>query len=258
MAQRTDAQLITEATVIRNETGVEANTAVRVGDMLLDLIGSKAHTSSINTQNLQSVTTLGNETSRSIWMTKTGSADGYWLGQKYTDPTVPNTLITTTPSSNYNDFTIASGEYTHNGNIENHLYLESLPGETLFSVNHNPNPTSGESSMLVQNINGEDIGIKYSNQTHESSIRLIDSNGAENLIETSGSAYSPTIKVSSIKTDDLIAASDGTGTAAVIRFGGLNTSGRFNPTAWTNLSFMAIELNGVNWYIPLFPAGHIE
>jgi hypothetical protein len=41
MAQKTNSELTTEAQVIRNETTPLANTAIRVGDMLIDLIDSK-------------------------------------------------------------------------------------------------------------------------------------------------------------------------------------------------------------------------
>lgn len=41
MAQKTDAQLTTEANVIKNETTAGANTATRVGEMLNDIIDSK-------------------------------------------------------------------------------------------------------------------------------------------------------------------------------------------------------------------------
>jgi hypothetical protein len=43
MANKTDQELILEASVIRNETQNKANTAIRVGNMFLDLIGSKAN-----------------------------------------------------------------------------------------------------------------------------------------------------------------------------------------------------------------------
>lgn len=41
MAQKTNAELTTEANVIKNETADNANTAVRIGDMYLDIIDSK-------------------------------------------------------------------------------------------------------------------------------------------------------------------------------------------------------------------------
>lgn len=41
MAQKTDAQLLAEAQIIRNETVKGANTAQRVGDMLVDIVYSK-------------------------------------------------------------------------------------------------------------------------------------------------------------------------------------------------------------------------
>jgi hypothetical protein len=44
MAQKTDAELTLEAQQIRNETNIGANTAVRVGEMMLDLIDSKTNT----------------------------------------------------------------------------------------------------------------------------------------------------------------------------------------------------------------------
>lgn len=43
MAQKTTAQLTLEAQQIRNETEIGANTAVRIGDMLLDIVDSKAN-----------------------------------------------------------------------------------------------------------------------------------------------------------------------------------------------------------------------
>lgn len=49
MAVKTDAQLTTAANVIKNETNTDANTAERVGDMLLDIIDSKINTATINT-----------------------------------------------------------------------------------------------------------------------------------------------------------------------------------------------------------------
>ena len=44
MAQKTTAELTQEAQQIRNETKIGANTAVRVGDMLIDIIDSKVNT----------------------------------------------------------------------------------------------------------------------------------------------------------------------------------------------------------------------
>jgi len=43
MSNKTDQELTLEASVIRNETQNKANTAIRVGNMFLDLIGSKAN-----------------------------------------------------------------------------------------------------------------------------------------------------------------------------------------------------------------------
>jgi hypothetical protein len=43
MATRTDAQLTTDANVIKNETAPGANTATRIGNMLIDLVDSKAN-----------------------------------------------------------------------------------------------------------------------------------------------------------------------------------------------------------------------
>lgn len=57
MAQRTDGQLTTEANIIRDETAVGANTALRVGTMLDNLIDSK-----INIDKVSDSTSLGNST----------------------------------------------------------------------------------------------------------------------------------------------------------------------------------------------------
>jgi hypothetical protein len=57
MAQRTDGQLTTEANIIRDETAVGANTALRVGTMLDNLIDSK-----INIDRVSDSTSLGNST----------------------------------------------------------------------------------------------------------------------------------------------------------------------------------------------------
>jgi hypothetical protein len=57
MAQRTDADLLIEANVIRDETAVGANTALRVGVMLDNLIDSK-----VNNDNVSNNTGLGGST----------------------------------------------------------------------------------------------------------------------------------------------------------------------------------------------------
>lgn len=57
MAQRTDADLLIEANVIRDETAVGANTALRVGLMLDNLIDSK-----VNNDNVSNSTGLGGST----------------------------------------------------------------------------------------------------------------------------------------------------------------------------------------------------
>lgn len=57
MAQRTDADLLIEANVIRDETAVGANTALRVGLMLDNLIDSK-----VNNDNVSNNTGLGGST----------------------------------------------------------------------------------------------------------------------------------------------------------------------------------------------------
>jgi hypothetical protein len=57
MAQKTDLELIAEANVIRDETAIGANTALRVGTMLDNLIGSK-----INNDMVSDSTSLGNST----------------------------------------------------------------------------------------------------------------------------------------------------------------------------------------------------
>lgn len=49
MATRTDAQLTTDANVIKNETAPGANTATRVGNMLVDAIDSKLNIDKIAT-----------------------------------------------------------------------------------------------------------------------------------------------------------------------------------------------------------------
>ena len=57
MAQKTDSQLTTEATVIQNETIIGANTALRVGSMLNDLVSNK-----INNDKISDNTALGSST----------------------------------------------------------------------------------------------------------------------------------------------------------------------------------------------------
>jgi len=74
MARKTDAELLTEAGVIKHETAAAANTAVRVGEMLEDIIDSKganyAVYSALLTQNDNSnVITLGTPTSLIIGVT---------------------------------------------------------------------------------------------------------------------------------------------------------------------------------------------
>jgi len=54
MATRTDAQLTTDANVIKNETAPGANTATRVGNMLVDAIDSK-----LNIDKIASPTVVG-------------------------------------------------------------------------------------------------------------------------------------------------------------------------------------------------------
>jgi hypothetical protein len=41
MSQKTDSQLRADATIIKNETAEGANTATRVGQMLIDIVDSK-------------------------------------------------------------------------------------------------------------------------------------------------------------------------------------------------------------------------
>lgn len=50
MSQKTDAELLTEAGVIKNETTEGANTATRVGDMLDNIIGSKLNNDDVATK----------------------------------------------------------------------------------------------------------------------------------------------------------------------------------------------------------------
>ena len=57
MAQKTDGQLTTEANIIRDETAIGANTALRVGTMLDNLIDSK-----VNVDKVSDDTALGNST----------------------------------------------------------------------------------------------------------------------------------------------------------------------------------------------------
>ena len=57
MAQKTDGQLTTEANIIRDETAVGANTALRIGTMLDNLIDSK-----VNVDKVSDDTALGNST----------------------------------------------------------------------------------------------------------------------------------------------------------------------------------------------------
>tara|TARA_R110000868_G_scaffold154729_1_gene380866 strand:- start:18199 stop:19827 length:1629 start_codon:yes stop_codon:yes gene_type:complete len=57
MAQKTDLELIAEANVIRDETAIGANTALRIGTMLDNLVDSK-----INNDRVSDSTSLGNST----------------------------------------------------------------------------------------------------------------------------------------------------------------------------------------------------
>lgn len=60
MAQKTDEQLIIEANIIKDETIQGANTANRVGNMLLDIVDSKINNESGSTQTLDQVLAEGN------------------------------------------------------------------------------------------------------------------------------------------------------------------------------------------------------
>ena len=57
MAQKTDLELITESNIIRDETAIGANTALRVGTMFDNLVDSK-----INNDRVSDSTSLGNST----------------------------------------------------------------------------------------------------------------------------------------------------------------------------------------------------
>jgi hypothetical protein len=61
MATRTDAQLTTDANVIKNETAPGANTATRVGNMLVDAIDSKVNIDKIASPTVVGTTKLYND-----------------------------------------------------------------------------------------------------------------------------------------------------------------------------------------------------
>jgi hypothetical protein len=61
MATRTDAQLTTDANVIKNETAPGANTATRVGNMLVDAIDSKVNINKIASPTVVGTTKLYND-----------------------------------------------------------------------------------------------------------------------------------------------------------------------------------------------------
>jgi hypothetical protein len=64
--QKTDVELLAEANIIKNETNAGANTATRVGVMLVDMIDSKANNANAGAQNLDGVLLAGNISSQNI------------------------------------------------------------------------------------------------------------------------------------------------------------------------------------------------
>ena len=65
--QKTDAELLAEANIIKNETNAGANTATRVGVMLVDMVESKVNnTNASGAQNLDGVLLAGNISSQNI------------------------------------------------------------------------------------------------------------------------------------------------------------------------------------------------
>lgn len=72
MAQKTDEELLIEASVIKNETAAGANTANRVGTMLEDIIDSK-----VNTQNVNSNTFIVDLSEGDYTMTSEGIYEFY-------------------------------------------------------------------------------------------------------------------------------------------------------------------------------------
>jgi hypothetical protein len=65
--QKTDAELLAEANIIKNETNAGANTATRVGVMLVDMVESKVNNNNASgAQNLDGVLLAGNISSQNI------------------------------------------------------------------------------------------------------------------------------------------------------------------------------------------------
>lgn len=87
MAKKTDAQLLTEAGVIRNEQTAKANTADRVGEMLEDIIDSKLNASykvyaakfTQSGTSAPTVTILENTIGEIVW-TRNNDEDGNYYG----------------------------------------------------------------------------------------------------------------------------------------------------------------------------------
>jgi len=68
--QKTDAEFLAEANIIKNETNAGANTATRVGVMLVDIVDSKINNTSGGgvTPTLDNVLTVGNNSIQSIFL----------------------------------------------------------------------------------------------------------------------------------------------------------------------------------------------
>jgi len=110
--QSTDAVLTTEANVIKNETNKGANTALRVGQMFLDLINSKV---SILSPQLGTSSTSGY-----VWTATDALGNGSWqaaTGNTYSAGT-GLTLITNTFSVNSSQNISTLSNLTSNGLIK--------------------------------------------------------------------------------------------------------------------------------------------
>jgi hypothetical protein len=83
MPTRTDAQLTTDANVIKNETAPGANTATRVGNMLIDLIDSKANLNDLASPSAVGVAklynTYGSNTDGAMTQSQASGRDPDWV-----------------------------------------------------------------------------------------------------------------------------------------------------------------------------------
>lgn len=122
MAQKTDIELSDEALIIRNETEIGANTALRVGDMLKDIVDSKSNKDSGGSQTLDQVLENGSEGINKYIDIRNDDYTIYTeIGTNYfyAEDTANTNAAVLTPSEMYVENWVANkGTYIYNDNIQ--------------------------------------------------------------------------------------------------------------------------------------------